>query len=192
MEYSFEKLLQEIPKLPKGKSSSVHFSPTRFIKAEEQAVMLPAKIENIIRFTIEFLSMLGMRPSYCLRMDTANYKIDYKEIQINSGVKDERDIVWMKFTQDGYLGVVATSNDVNFNMPDKKEQYNIKKHGKWAYNTSGIIIHHLNKKWNDTFVLIFPLVNIPQGLERGDIERGIGNYLISKGVPILDFYSHNY
>lgn len=55
--YSFEKLLQEIPKLPKGKSSSVHFSPARFIKAEEQAVMLPAKIENIIRFTIEFLSI---------------------------------------------------------------------------------------------------------------------------------------
>lgn len=34
--------------------------------------------------------------------------------------------------------------------------------------------------------------NPPEGLQRGDIERGVGNYLISKNVPILDFYSHNY
>lgn len=41
----------------------------------------------------------------------------------------------------------------------------------------------------EAYVLIFPLVNIPDGLDRSDIESGIGNYLISKNVPILDFYS---
>ena len=25
-----------------------------------------------------------------------------------------------------------------------------------------------------------------------EIENAVGNYLIAKGVPIIDFYSHNY
>lgn len=33
---------------------------------------------------------------------------------------------------------------------------------------------------------------ITDGLNRSDIESGIGNYLISQGIPILDYYSHNY
>ena len=63
------------------------------------------------------------------------------------------------------------------------------------YTTAGRINKSLGLEWDDSEVLIFPL-NIPskiQGvLNRSDIESGIGNYLISKGVPILDFYSHNY
>jgi len=92
----------------------------------------------------------------------------------------------MKFTEDGFLGVVATSNDINFDIPLSQKEYN-KNH-----NTSGIIIHYLNKKWNESFVLVFPLKKIPEKLKRGDVERGIGNYLIKKGVPILDFFSHRY
>lgn len=41
-------------------------------------------------------------------------------------------------------------------------------------------------------MLIFPLSSIPQKYPINKIERGIGNYLISKKVPIIDFYSHNY
>ncbi|WP_369813894.1 hypothetical protein, partial [Halolactibacillus sp. JCM 19043] len=63
---------------------------------------------------------------------------------------------------------------------------------RWKYNTSGIIVHHLGKCWDESFVLLFPLKNIPGNLSRSDVERGIGNYLIDKGVPILDFYFHNY
>lgn len=62
----------------------------------------------------------------------------------------------------------------------------------WVHNKSGIIVHHVNKSWEEAFVLVFPLKNIKNDLTRSDIERGIGNYLIVKGVPILDFYSHNY
>lgn len=54
--------------------------------------------------------------------------------------------------------------------------------------TAGRINQILNQKWDDTVVLVFPLVNIPDGLNRSDIESGIGNYLISQGVPILDYY----
>ena len=37
----------------------------------------------------------------------------YKEFELD----DKGDLVWMKFTKDGYLGVVAVSDDVNFDIP---------------------------------------------------------------------------
>lgn len=99
----------------------------------------------------------------------------------------------MKFTTDQYLGVVATSNDVNVNMPNSSEEYNLKKpNNKWFYKTSGIIIHSLGKKWNKDYVLIFPLKNLPKDLSRHDVEKYVGDYLIEKDVPILDYYSHRY
>lgn len=61
----------------------------------------------------------------------------------------------------------------------------------WKYNSSGILVHQLNKEWDDSFVLVFPLVDIPS-CYKGDIERAIGNYLIDNEVPIIDFFSHNY
>lgn len=186
------KCLENYKGLPKGKNASIHYSQTRFIKAEEQATFLPTEIKNIINYTNEFLQLLGMKAAASPIIDLTNTKLDYKQIKEKNGCIDGRDIVWMKFTKDGYLGVVATSNDVNFNILSSEKDYSIKKYGKWLFNTSGIIIHHLNKRWNENFVLVFPLVDIPEGLQRGDIERGIGNYLISKNVPILDFYSHNY
>lgn len=62
----------------------------------------------------------------------------------------------------------------------------------WKYKTSGIIVHKLEKKWDDSFVLLFPLNGIPEGYSRHDIEKVIGNLLIMKGVSILNFYSHLY
>lgn len=73
-----------------------------------------------------------------------------------------------------FLDVVATSADINLN-----ENY-----------TSGKIISSLNKK-QDKEIIIFPLQNIPKDLNRQRIESRLGNYLISKEVPILDYFSHN-
>lgn len=192
MNINIEEMLKPYQGLPKGKNSSIHSSMVRINKAEEQTMLNPVELKKIIAYTNDFLKKLGMVSIENPIIDLIHSKLDYKKIKNESGVNDERDIVWMKFTQDNYLGVVAVSSDVNFDMPNSKDEYDIKKNGKWLHNTSGIIIHHLNKKWDKDFVLIFPLVNIPQDLQRGDIERGIGNYLISKQVPILDFYSHNY
>lgn len=88
------------------------------------------------------------------------------------------DIVWMKFTEDGYLGVVADGFDVNFSYD----------------NSSGRLIRVLDKtkKWNDSCVIVFPITKELLELKsRKEIETGIGNYLIAKGVPIIDYYSHN-
>lgn len=193
MEKAKEYLLETFR--PSGAYSSVHYDKrTRFDKAEEQSKLEAKSIRDIIDYTNEFLGLLGMNSainpiieSECLENNL------YKEIKEKNNLKDERDIVWMKFTEDGFLGVVATSNDINFQIPSDSLEYKEKTRNKqWKYNTSGIIIHHLKKKWDESFVLIFPLHNISENLKRGDIERGIGNYLIKKEVPILDFFSHRY
>lgn len=179
------KYLEPYEGTPRGIKASVHHDKFRLEKAEEEAKKKVVGIEKIIEFTNQFLKAMSFESNECININIKD--VDYIEIQNKHKLNDIRDIVWMKFTKDGYLGVVATSNDINYDIPQSKEGYN----SRWKYNTSGIIINHLNKEWDENFVLIFPLKSI-NNISRGVIERGIGNYLISKGVPILDFYSHNY
>lgn len=85
------------------------------------------------------------------------------------------DIIWLKFSTDGYLGVVAEGFDINFRYD----------------NTSGKLLRVANKQWDESFVLIVP-ISRKIAKKRKDIETAIGNYLIGKGVPIIDYFSHNY
>ena len=178
--------------------SSVHFSDFRINKAREEAKKQPVPVARIIELTNEFLQSLDIPPvenprlpiSDLLPTDFAN--IDYAKIKSDYRLADERDLVWMKFTEDGYLGVVASSSDINFNYPPSSENYNDRTpDGKWRYFTAGIILHSLDKSWDKSFVLAFPLKDLPEDLHRTSVERGVGNYLIAHSVPILDFYSHN-
>lgn len=100
-----------------------------------------------------------------------NYEIIKRQYRLNN----QSDIVWMKFTEDGYLGVVASSNDINFNDS----------------NNSFKLINHVGKKWDKNLVLIVPLPGIAKPEDRCLIERMIGNYLSDNNVPIIDYYSHN-
>lgn len=181
---------------------SVRFNNTyRLAKAKEQAVISTVDDNIIISYVNEFFKSIGMNMIKSPKINNPQ-QIDYKKIKIENALADERDIVWMKFTKNGYLGVVAKSNDINFDIPlgvsdyDKKEwKYNSylkKQELVWKNNSSGILVHQLGQEWDTSFILVFPLINIPDGYDRGDIETAIGNYLINKGVPIIDFYSHNY
>jgi len=192
--YSVDKYLAYYAGTPRGKNSSVHYSEKRFEKARKQASLNSIPKEIVMKHIDDFLELLEMNDTKCYEMDVQDIKdINYREIKSSNNLSDIRDIVWLKFTDDGYLGVVAVSNDINFDMPASKENYDERgKNGRWIHNTSGIIVRSLGKEWNKKFVLLIPLKNIPDNLCRGDIERGIGNYLIFQGVPILDFYSHNY
>ena len=78
------------------------------------------------------------------------------------------------------ISVIGTSEDIFFTKNTKDK------------SSSGKINEKLKLEWVEDYVYIFPLLNIPEGLYRSDIESGIGNYLIDKGFPILDYYSHNY
>lgn len=179
---------------PRGKNSSVHFSEYRLNKAKKQIENIPVPIDTVIKYVNDFLINIGILTieNPILYIDNVS-DINYIDIQKKYRLSDERDIIWMKFTLDGYLGVVAKSNDINFNIPLDSSVYHERVgNSDWKYTTSGILIHQLSKAWDTSFVLIFPLRDIPKGYKAGDIEMAIGNYLIYKDVPIIDFYSHNY
>lgn len=122
-------------------------------------------------------------------------KINYNEIKEKYGLKDKGDIIWLKFADNGCLGVVAAGADINFNIPASADKYNDKKPGnskKYVWNTSGILLHKLGLKWDTSFVLVFPLKEIPKGYKRHDVEKAVGNYLIECGMPVIDYFSHMY
>lgn len=102
----------------------------------------------------------------------------YSLIQKKFGLSHTKNILWLKFTKSGHLGVVARGMDINFD-------YN---------RTSGKLIREIGELWDESFVLIFPLTDLmlKEREDASKIEIAVGNYLISKNVPIIDFYSHNY
>lgn len=198
---------------PARDESSVHFNDNnqRLKKAQCQITKPAVDVEKIICYTNEFLEGIGMQrikePKLCLKFDAEKSsgnnirrKEDnvpickiYDELKEKYNLCEIKDIVWMKFTSDGYLGVVATSNDINFDIPKNKTDYGLKRGKAWSYNTSGILVHSIGKEWDTSFVLIFPLPSIPKPYNREDIERAIGNYLTKcKNVPVIDYYSHIY
>ncbi|MBU0278827.1 hypothetical protein [Gemella sp. zg-1178] len=153
-------------------------------------------MKEIGELVLNFLSGLGVIDKIFAQTYNSIFNLnnlDYKDIKKKYNLNDERDIVWMKFTKEGCLGVVACSNDINFDIPKNAKQYDEKDiydKRKWKYNTSGIIIHQLKQEWNENFVLLFPLEKIPKDYNRLHIEWAVGNYLIENKIPILDLYSH--
>lgn len=157
-------------------------------------------IETIIEYVNEILKVIGITEVKNPIMNPS--EVDYTLIKKEFELDDEKDIVWIKLTEDGYVGVVAVSNNINFDIPpndsvydDKVRKYNEytkKKELVWKYNSSGILVHKLNKKWDESLVLVFPLrkLNESCGYSRHNIEMAIGNYLIEQNVPIIDYYSH--
>lgn len=100
----------------------------------------------------------------------------YEAIQKYFNFSFQKDIVWIKFTKDGYVGVVCDSSDINHSYS----------------NTSGKLIRSINQEWDTKNLFVFPITGaMTKYKKRKQIETGIGQYLISKSVPIIDFYSHN-
>ena len=171
---------------------SVHGnSRDRFEKARLESEKAVVSIEEIINHVNDFFSIIGITKVKNPIMSPDN--INYKELKDKYELEDKKDILWMKFTQEGYLGVIAQGSDINLDIPNSKEEYNRKKQdGSWLHTTSGILIHSLGMCWDTSYVLVFPLHREGCTYDRRDIETAVGNYLINRGVPILDYYSHNY
>lgn len=203
--YSFTHCNSKLSRL----NSSVHYGNTKRIDmAVNQAKKEKVSIAKIIDYTNEFLEAIDIQavenPKITdLIVKEGNYgpktvMLDYGAIRRVHGLNNEKHLVWMKFTKDGYLGLVAASNDCNFDIPPNSRSYNETSNGKeknrsnlWKYTTSGILIHQLGKVWDENFLLVFPLKGIGDAM-RHDVECGIGQYLIRKGVPVLDYYSHTF
>ena len=186
--------------------------------AIEQYKKSPVKISEIISYVNEFLNMVSSnditnKPKLdSIKLDGNSHPVRGRAIIINNckwqapvydvnkrqytswdkkydEIKEQfelnyaNDVIWLKYTDDGYLGVVADSFDINF-------RYN---------NSSGKLIRVMDesKKWNESFVIVFPMtkdlsVDISRKISRKMIETAIRNYLLkAKKVPIIDCFSHN-
>lgn len=83
-------------------------------------------------------------------------EVDYTLLKKEFELDDEKYIVWIKFTEDGFVGVIAVSNDINFDIPTnesvydnkvwKYDEYTKKNELVWKYNLSGILVHKLKKE----------------------------------------------
>lgn len=109
----------------------------------------------------------------------------YDVIKKKFNLERASDILWFKFTDKGHLAVVAGSCDINWNEK----------------LSCGVLINEVKEKFDDSFVLVFPLTHQmirtkvePNSYNRkyssAELELAVGNYLIAKGVPIIDYYSH--
>lgn len=144
------------PGTPRGRRSSVHYGSTyRLDKARKQASFPPVCVDEIITYVNDFLKAAGMNIVESPRRDVRGVdaeglpEINYEEIKAGYALKDIRDIVWMKFTTDKYLGVVAAGNDINFDIPSDEAEYDEKESEmskKWKHTTAGILVHQLGKR----------------------------------------------
>lgn len=186
---------------------TVHFGKkVRLKKAEEQLNKRIADRDKIIEWTNDFIKAYGLKVYEGNNVIKAEHNSELTEDFLKNfnknvtkkyeGLNSKKDIIWMKFTKCKRLGVVACSNDINFDIPESKEEYDEAKKivdGKikqWKYNTSGIIVDSQGLEWDKSFVLVFPLFGLEGTKQRHELETGIGNYLIKKEVPIIDYYSH--
>lgn len=113
------------------------------------------------------------------------YDEKYDVIKNKFNLERVSDILWFKFTNKGHLAVVAGSCDINWNekLP------------------CGVLVNEINEKFDNSFVVVFPLTkemlktksnqnSIYRKYIPRELELGVGNYLLNKGVPIIDYYSH--
>ena len=121
------------------------------------------------------------------QQESTYVEYDSKYIDIKDKFDLERvsDLLWFKFTDKGHLAVVANSCDINWDVG----------------NTCGRLVKSVGEEFDNRFVFVFPLTKEmirtkadPHSKYRkyttGDLECAVGNYLIEKGVPIIDYYSH--
>lgn len=149
-----------------GKKEQIY---TVFLDGKEQTIINKGIIAKECKWTVPVWDKTMKKYSV--------WESKYSVIKEKFGLSNTKNILWLKFTQKGYLGVVAKGMDINF----------------FNDNTSGKLVNAVKDKWDESLILIFPLTDlILDKRDTGEIERAIGNYLISKGVPIIDFYSHNY
>lgn len=192
-------------KLNKDIGKSVHYkNKERFILAQKQKESPIVPVSDIVKLVNNLLESIGIKAVDEKMAKMNPNEVSYEELKKRYHLTDERDIVWMKFTTSGHVGVVACSNDIGFDLPQDKSEYNDKVNvynkfskmdeEKWKYTTAGILVHSVGEKWDESFVLVFPLecTDMSCQYKRHEVEIAIGNYLEANNVPIIDYYSHNY
>lgn len=145
--------------------------------AKREANKKPVEIKDLLSYIHLFFEKMDMDNKFVLIDGTDVLgTLNYEQIKSQFKLNNQSDIIWLRFTTDGFLGTVASSNDINF-------EYN---------HNSGKIVKAIGKEWDTNRILVIPVQGIKKREDRLLIEQMLGNYLIyEKGVPVLDKYSHN-
>ena len=165
----------------------VSFKPSlddRKKKAKEQNKLKVKDIDEICNLLEKALNdknivgtILKMKPK----------EVNYEQIKEKYGTNKSSDIIFIQFTKDGHVAVLGAGKDMSFSK-------NIS-----GTNTWRIISAIERVEWNDEMVIIIPIRYIKDcKIKKGDsilayrngIEQYLGDYLLSKGVPILNCYQH--
>lgn len=158
MDVKFEEYFKPHVDTPRkrGKGASIQNDKLRKEESERQSSLEPVEPEKVKIMVENFLLQIG--------------------VETGHSISNIGDFIWIKFTKDNFVGVVAAGCDFNFSYK----------------NRSGEYVKHNKKEWNKDLFLVFPISKYPEGKTRGEIERTVGNYLADNKVPIIDFFSHNY
>ena len=148
---------------------SVEYDKTEYRKkkAMSESKKDVVSIQNIQELLGEFLAYFNIdnKGIFIESLDIL-MTINYEHIRRQYKLKNQSDIVWMKFTTDGYLGVVASSNDINFDED----------------NSSGKLIKSVGKKWDNNKIIIIPLNIVNERNDRLLIEKIFGNFLTENNI----------
>lgn len=82
-----------------------------------------------------------------VNIEAWDYKYDIIKNKFN--LREPSDIVWIKFTTNGHVGVVAKNFDINF---DSKTD-----DGKSI--SSDVLVKEVGETWDKSFAMIFPMTS---------------------------------
>lgn len=95
------------------------------------AIALDGKDEDIIGHGIGVKDTFNWKPQSSKPPYLSSDK-KYTIIQEQFNLGFQKDLVWLKFTEDGYVGVVADSSDINYSYT----------------NTAGRLLCEVNRTWD--------------------------------------------
>lgn len=143
--------------------------------------------EDVLNIIDECLRKKGIDGEAIL-VNIKQQPINYEEIKNKYNTKAKEHIIFIQFVKTGHIAVVGAGMDIGFL---RNENY-----GTWR------VIRELPRiEWDDEEVIIVPvkgldtksvgIKNVDNILHcRNGVEQCIGEYLIEKNIPILNYYQH--
>lgn len=161
--------------------SSVHFADKysenryRFHKAQDEVTDVPPTKDKVRSVCGDFFAKAEIHVTI---IKSAPAGVAY------------RNSIWIKFLETGHIGVVGLGL-VNFDIPPSDAEYDEKNEdGSWKWNPSGILVHQLGHSWDESGVLVLQINDVLEECTLEQIKRALGNWMIVKGLHIVDHYNH--
>lgn len=161
--------------------SSVHFADKysenryRFHKAQDEVTDVPPTKDKVRSVCGDFFAKAEIHVTI---IKSAPAGVAY------------RNSIWIKFLETGHIGVVGLGL-VNFDIPPSDAEYDEKNEdGRWKWNSSGILVHQLGHSWDESGVLVLQINDVLEECTLEQIKRALGNWMIVKGLHIVDHYNH--